>query len=148
MSTERRPRVVSLDSRDIPRGYELETRVEVPAEDGSTTLIHTFHREVDFGESYLTVNHRSRGFEPAETVLIFGRKGPVEGDFRSDETEMLVLRIDGTVQRTEQSVKTWLKADEIRERMREKYRAGIAEGRTPDEIFREISAEDYGSANA
>jgi hypothetical protein len=66
----------------------------------------------------------------------------VDGDFRTDQTEMLILQIDGTVQRTEQTVKTWLKYDAIRDRMREKYRSGMAAGLSPDEIHRRILATD------
>ncbi len=142
------PRIVDLTSRDIPNGYELQTVVEYPREDGSTMLVRQFHREVDLGDTYITLSHSSRGWEPAQTILICGRKGEVDGDFRTDETEMLILHIDGTVQRTEQTVKTWLKSDAIRQRMRDRYRSGLAAGLTPDQIFQQIRAEDYGSANA
>ena len=73
-------------------------------------------------------------------VLVYGRKGEVDGDVRTDETEMLVLRADGTVQRTEQTVKTWMKYDAIRDRLRDKYRSGMAAGLSPDEIFHQIRA--------
>lgn len=134
------PRIVDLASRDIPHGYELESAVELPREGGDTMLVRYFSRELDFGDSYLTLNHWSRGAEPAQTVIIFGKKGEVEGDFRTDETEMLHLRADGSVHRTEQTVKTSLHYDAIRERLRDRYRAGLAAGRTPDEIHREIVA--------
>lgn len=137
------PRILSLASRDVPGGYELETLVEFPCEDGQTLLVRNFCREVDLGDSYVTLNHCSRGWEPAETVLIFGRKGEVDGDFRTDETEMLVLQIDGTVRRTEQTVRTYLKWDAIRERLRAKYREGMAAGLTPDEIHRRIQGDDH-----
>lgn len=145
------PRIVSLASRDVPGGFEIETLVEYPREGGETMLVRNFSREIDLGDSYVTVNHCSRGWEPAETVLIFGRKGEVDGDVRTDETEMLVLRIDGTVRRTEQTVKTNLKWDAVRTRLREKYREGMAAGLTPDEIHRRIQdsgSDPYGSANA
>jgi hypothetical protein len=134
------PRIVDLASRDIPHGYELETVVEYPREDGSRMLVRNFSREIDLGDSYVTLNHWSRGMEPAQTVLVYGRKGEVDGDFRTDETEMLVLRADGTVERTEQTVKTWMKYDAIRDRMRDKYRGGMAAGLSPDEIFQRIRA--------
>jgi hypothetical protein len=134
------PRIVDLTSRDIPHGYELATAVEYPREDGSRMLVRNFSREIDLGDSYLTLNHWSRGTEPAQTVLVFGRKGEVDGDFRTDETEMLVFRTDGTVQRTEQTVKTWMKCDAIRERMRDRYRSGMAAGLSPDEIFQRLRA--------
>jgi hypothetical protein len=136
------PHIVNLTSRDIPNGYELETAVEYPREDGSTLLVRSFYREIDLGDSYITLNHSTRGFEPAQTILVCGKKGEVDGDFRTDQTEMLILQIDGTVQRTEQTVKTWLKYDAIRDRMREKYRSGMAAGLSPDEIHRRILATD------
>jgi hypothetical protein len=142
MNTMSEPHIVNLASRDIPNGYELETAVEYPREDGSTLLVRSFHREIDLGDCYITLNHSTRGFEPAQTILVCGKKGEVDGDFRTDQTEMLILQIDGTVQRTEQTVKTWLKYDAIRDRMREKYRSGMAAGLSPDEIHRRILATD------
>jgi hypothetical protein len=134
------PRIVDLASRDIPHGYELETVVEYPRDDGGKLLVRGFLREVDLGDSYVTLTHSARGSQPAQTILVCGRKGEVDGDFRTDETEMLVLRADGTVQRTEQTVKTWLKYDAIRDRMREKYRSGMQAGLSPDDIFQQIRA--------
>ena len=72
--------------------------------------------------------------------------GDIDGDFRTDETEMLVLRADGTVQRTEQTVKTWLKYDAIRVGLREKYRNGMQAGLTPDDIFQQIRAASSSEA--
>jgi hypothetical protein len=138
-----RPRIVSLTSRDVPGGFELETLVDYPREDGEPLLVRNFSREIDLGDSYVTLNHCSRGWEPAQTVLIFGKKGEVDGDVRTDETEMLVLQIDGTVRRTEQTVKTNLKWDAMRERLRARYREGMAAGLTPDEIHRRIQGDDH-----
>jgi hypothetical protein len=59
---------------------------------------------------------------------------------------MLVLRADGTVQRTEQTVKTWMKYDAIRDGLRERYRSGMAAGLSPDEIFQQIRASHPESA--
>lgn len=134
------PRIVDLVSRDIPHGYELETVVEYPCEDGSKILVRGLLREVDLGDSYVTLTHSSRGSQPAQTILVCGRKGEVDGDFRTDETEMLVLRADGTVQRTEQTVKTWLKYDAIRDGLREKYRNGMRAGLSADDVFQQIRA--------
>jgi hypothetical protein len=135
------PRILKLASRDVPYGYELETVVEYPLEDGSTQLVRGFSREVDLGDTYITLSHTLRGSQPSQTILIFGRKGETEGDFRTDETEMLVLGADGSIQRTEQTVKTWLKYDAIRYGLRDRYRSGMAAGLTPDEIHRRIRAE-------
>ena len=141
MKTNPSPHIVNLASRDIPYGYELESSVEMPQEDGSTMLVRYFCREIDFGDSYVTLNHTSRGSAPAQTILVYGTKGEVEGDFRTDETEMLVLHIDGSIQRTEQTVKTWLKYDAIRDRLRDRYRGGMQAGLSPDEILQRIRAE-------
>jgi hypothetical protein len=61
---------------------------------------------------------------------------------------MVLLRADGTVQCTEQTVKTWIKGEAIRERLRDRYRSGMAAGLTPDEIHQQIVAEHHGNANA
>jgi hypothetical protein len=136
MKSTNLPRVVDMACRDIPHGYELESSVELPGEDGRTTLVRSFYRAIDLGDTYITLSHSSRGGEPAQTILINGRKGEVEGDFRTDETEMLILHIDGTIERTEQTVKTCLKYDLIVDRVREKYRSGLS----AEDIFRQIRA--------
>ena len=141
METTPLPRIVNLVSRDIPYGHELESSVEYAREDGSKMLVKHFDREIDFGDSYVALKHWSRGAEPAQTVLVFGTKGDVEGDFRTDQTEMLVLQTDGTVRRTEQTVKTSLKYDAIRNRLRDRYRSGMAAGLSPDEIHQQIVKE-------
>jgi hypothetical protein len=55
---------------------------------------------------------------------------------------MLILRPDGTVERTEQTVKTWLKAEGIRQRLIEKYRNERKAGLSWEEIFRKMK-QDY-----
>jgi len=132
------PRVVDLACRDIPYGYEINSSVELPLDDGSMLLVRSFYRQIDLGDSYVTMTHSSRGSGPAQTILICGKKGEVDGDFRTDETEMLVLRTDGTVQRTEQTVKTWLKYDTIVDRVREKYRSGLS----AEDIFRRADSDN------
>jgi hypothetical protein len=128
------PRLLDMACRDIPHGYELESSMEMPYENGTTVLVRSFYRQMDLGDSYVTLSHSSRGSAPAQTILVCGKKGEVDGDFRTDETEMLVLEADGTVRRTEQTVKTWLKHDAMMERIREKFRLGLS----PDEIFQRI----------
>jgi hypothetical protein len=132
------PRVVDLACRDIPYGYEANSSVELPRDDGSMVLVRSFYRQIDLGDSYVTLTHSSRGSGPAQTILICGKKGEVDGDFRTDETEMLVLRTDGTVQRTEQTVKTWLKYDTIVDRVREQYRRGVS----AEDIFRRANSDN------
>jgi hypothetical protein len=136
--TIREPKIIELASRDIPHGYELESAVEYTRPDGSTMPVRNFLREIDLGDSYITLSHSSRGWEPAETILVCGAKGEVDGDFRTDQTEMLVLRVDGTVQRTQQTVKTWLKYDAIRDRMRARYRGAHARRNSPADRGREL----------
>jgi hypothetical protein len=130
------PRLLDLSCRDVPHGYELESSVELPLKNGVKMVVRSFLRQIDLGDSYLTLTHSSRGLEPAQTILICGKKGEIDGDFRTDQTEMLVLQSDGTVLRTEQTVKTWLKYDAMIDRVREKYRSGLS----ADEIFRIIRA--------
>ena len=132
------PRVVDLACRDIPYGYEVNSSVELPLDDGSMMLVRSFYRQIDLGDSYVTLTHLSRGSAPAQTILIYGKKGEVDGDFRTDETEMLVLHTDGTVERTEQTVKTWLKYDTIVDRVREKYRRGVS----AEDIFRSANSDN------
>ena len=141
-------RIIELASRDLPHGIEFESAVELPQPDGGTIVARNFTRDLDFGDSYLTINHWARGDQPAQTAIVFGRKGSIDGDFRTDETEMLLLRADGTIRRTEQTVKTWLKGEAIRQTLRDRYRSGMAAGLTPDEVHRQIYAEYQGSANA
>jgi hypothetical protein len=134
---EIRPRVIDLQDRDIPHGYEFESVIEYPGAPGVT---RHFWRELDFGESYMTLYHVSRNFGPAQTMIVSGFKGEIDGDFRTDRTEMLVLRPDGTVRRTQQTVKTWLKYEGIRETLRQTYRSEMRAGLTADEVFQKISA--------
>jgi len=130
-------RLLDMACRDVPQGYELESSVEFTTHAGNKTLVRSFCRQIDLGDSYVRIDHRSRGTDPAQTYIVFGTKGEVDGDFRTDQTEMLALRADGTVQRTEQTVKTWLKYDAILDRMRIKLRSGM----TADEIFRQFRAQ-------
>lgn len=131
------PRLLDLACRDLAHGYELESSVELPLQDGRKMLVRSFYRQIDLGDSYLTLTHSSRGSGPAQTILICGKKGEVDGDFRTDDTEMLLLQPDGTVLHTEQTVKTWLKYDAMIDRVREKYR----NGQSAEDIFRQMRAE-------
>jgi hypothetical protein len=127
--------VLDLQWRDVPNGYELETVVEFARSDGTTALVRQFWQHLDFGESYVTVCHAARGSAPAQTFVVAGQKGEVEGDFRTDRTEMLVMLADGSVKRTEQTVKTWLKGDAMREKVAAWYRDGREAGLTPQQIL-------------
>jgi hypothetical protein len=130
------PQMLDVSCRDLPHGYELESSVEMPLKEGGKMVVRSFLRQIDLGDSYITLTHSSRGSGPSQTILIYGKKGEIDGDFRTDQTEMLVLQADGTVRRTEQTVKTWLKYDAIIDRVRDKYRSGLS----TEEIFRNIRA--------
>jgi hypothetical protein len=69
MKSERVPRIVDLASRDVPGGYELESSVEFPRQGGGTTLVRNFCREIDLGDSCVTLNHWTRGAQPAQTAI-------------------------------------------------------------------------------
>ena len=131
-------RVIDLKDRNIPHGYDFETTIEQTRADGSKTLVRQFFRELDFGGSYLTVNHLSRDSEAAQTFIVSGTKGEVTGDFRTDRTEMVVLHADGTVHRSEQTVKTWMKHETIREKLRATYRNGLRAGLSPDQVYQKL----------
>ena len=132
------PRIIDLKDRDVPNGYELETAIEHTQPDGSIALVRQVFREIDLGDTYLTIDHMSRDREGAQTFLVFGTKGEVAGDFRTDRTEMIELRADGTVRRSEQTVKTWMTHEPIRECLRARYREGMAAGLSPNEVCQEI----------
>jgi hypothetical protein len=106
-------RIVDMQHREIPHGYELESVVEY-TRDGATSQVRHFLREIDLGDSYVTLCHLSRDAEPAQTFVVSGIKGEATGDFRTDRTEMLVLRADGSVQRTPpETVPVWVKLDRL-----------------------------------
>jgi len=68
------PRLLDMSCRDLPSGYELESSVELPLENGSTMVLRSFLRQIDLGDSYVTLTHSSRGSGPAQTILICGKK--------------------------------------------------------------------------
>ena len=135
-------RLVDWKHRDIPNGYEVETAFETTRADGGKALVRRLFREVDLGGSYVILNHLSRDSEAAQTLIVYGAKGEVAGDFRTDSTEMLILQADGTVRRSQQTVKTWLKYEAIRDRLLERYRNGLKAGLSPDEIYQKLRREN------
>jgi hypothetical protein len=132
------PRVINLASRDIPHGHEVEAVVEYTRGDGSKTLVRQFCREVDFGGSYVTLNHVSRDSLPAQTFVVSGTKGEVADGFRTDRTELLVLHADGTMRRTEQTVKTSMHFEGLREKIRNRVRDSLHAGMTPGEAYQDL----------
>ena len=139
-------RIIDMQWRDIPRGFECESAFEMTRADGSKTLVREFWRQIDLGDSYVTLRHAARDSQPAQTFLVTGKKGEIEGDFRTDVTEMLTFGADGSVRRTEQTVKTWLKGDEIRDKARTWYREGREAGLTADEIFQLLRSLESGES--
>ncbi|PWU07500.1 MAG: hypothetical protein C5B51_09930 [Terriglobia bacterium] len=131
-------RILDLQWREAAGGHEFESTIEISRPDGSKSIVREYWREIDLGDSYMTVRHAVRDAAPAQTFFIYGRKGEVQGDFRTDRTEMLTLQTDGSVRRTEQTVKTWLKGDAMRAKIAAWYRDGTEAGLTADEIFRLI----------
>jgi hypothetical protein len=136
------PRLIDLQHREIPHGHEWESVIEYTRPDGTTMLDRRFYREIDLGGSYVFLSHGSRDSQPAETTIVYGEKGEVAGDFRTDHTQMIILKADGGVHRTEQTVKTWLKAPAIREKLMEKYRNDRKAGLSWDQIFQKMRQQD------
>jgi hypothetical protein len=137
------PRLLEIEHREIPHGHEWETVMEYTQPDGGTVLDRRFLREIDLGGAYVFLNHGARGAGPAQTTIVYGKKGEVDGDFRNDRTQMLILKPDGTVERTEQTVKTWLKGEGIRRRLIENYRNQRKVGLSWDEIFQKMRQQDH-----
>ena len=75
----------------------MELEMEMPRPEGGSVVIKQFLRKLDFGEVYTVTVHLTRGNEPAQTILTTGTKGPIEGDYRVDQVEMVLLRADGAV---------------------------------------------------
>lgn len=93
------PRVIERKERDIPHGSEIELAVEFTRVDGRKTLVRTFSRKIDLGDSYVVICHSSRNSEAPLTQILSGTKGAVDGNFRSDQLETVTLLADGTVRR-------------------------------------------------
>lgn len=139
-------RVLDWQQREIPNGFEVEMVLECPQADGSSILDRQFWREVDLGDFYVHLNHRARGAENAQTMIVYGIKGEESGDFRTDRTQLLVLHADGTVERTEQTVKTWTRGDAFRRRAIAKYRELQESGLSPNQIFERFRQEHGGES--
>jgi hypothetical protein len=135
-------RIIDLKDRDIPNGYELESTIEQTGPDGSKTVVRQFFRELDLGDSYLTISHVQRDSEAAQTFVVAGTKGETVDGFRTDQTEMTTLHGDGTVRRSRQTVKTWMNQESIREMLRERYRKGPQAGLSPDQVFRKLQLDN------
>jgi hypothetical protein len=133
-------KVVDLQLRDIPQGMEGEFAVEQTRSDGSKNLMRTFVRKVDWGEFYTVLQHIGSDAQGTRTMIVSGKKGEVEGDWRRDLVEMIELLPDGGVRRhAAQTVPVWVRnpfyeshsTEEVRQRMREMW-SRIPEERRPE----------------
>ena len=93
------PKVVEWKQRDIPHGTEIESEVTFPGSGGAPVRVRMFMRKIDLGDSYVVFTHLCRNSEAAQTFILTGTKGEVEGDRRTDQVENVILRADGTVLR-------------------------------------------------
>ena len=102
------PKILDWQVRDIPHGMEVESAIEFTRDDGSRRQIRSFVRKVDWGDSYTVFNHIAPGSQPAQTMIISGQKGEVDGNWRRDTIEMVALLPDGSAQRfPPQTVPVW-----------------------------------------
>lgn len=88
-------RVLDRQVRDIPNGMEVEAVLEVTQPDGSSSIRHHYVRKVDLGEHYMTIVNQP----PGGTLIVTGKKGRIEGDFRHDEIELVHLQAEGSIKR-------------------------------------------------
>ena len=91
--------LIDFETRDIPHGMEVETAVEFTRTDGSRSLQRGFVRRIDLGDSDVTFLHMASGTGPATTMIVSRKKGHIEGDFRHDEFEFVMLQPDDTAHR-------------------------------------------------
>jgi len=92
-------RLIDLQTHDIPHGMDVETAMEFTRADGSRSLQRAFARKIDLGDSYVVFTHMASGTSPATTMIVSGKKGQIEGDFRHDEIELVMMQPDGTARR-------------------------------------------------
>ncbi len=121
-------KILDLQMRDIPQGMEVETAVEMTRANGSKNLVRTFVRKVDWGDFYTVLQHIGSDAQGTCTMIVSGKKGEVEGDWRRDVVEMIELLPDGGVRRhAAQTIPVWVRnpfheshsMEEVRNRMRE-----------------------------
>ncbi len=87
-------RLVDHKSREVPHGMEIESVMEMTNSDGSKAIHHQLARKIDMGDTYMLIRHSHQG-----TMIMSGKKGRIDGDFRHDELEMLQLLPDGSFKR-------------------------------------------------
>ncbi len=121
-------RLLDLQIRDVPQGMEVETAVEMTQPNGSKNLVRTFVRKVDWGEFYTVFQHIGSEAQGTRTMIVLGKKGEVDGDWRRDLVEMVELLPNGGLrQHAAQTVPVWVRnpfheshsTEEVRSRMRE-----------------------------
>lgn len=124
-------RMVDMQTREIPHGMEVEGTFEVRNPDGTAEVQRRFSRKIDLGDFYMMVHHTAAG-----TMMLTGKKGRIDGDFRHDDLEMIHLKPDGTVQRfPAHTVPVWIKnpfegdGRPLDERMRDYLRSPLFQQR-------------------
>jgi len=130
-------RLIDLQTRDIPHGMEVETAIEYTRADGSRSFMRQFVRKIDLGDSYVMFHHMARGASPATTMIVSGKKGHIDGDFRHDEIELVTLHPDGTAHRLPAiTTPVWIKnpfegvpSDQMLDRMTKWMKAPEAQAR-------------------
>lgn len=146
-------KVVDLQMRDIPQGMEVEVAVEQTRSDGSKNLVRTFVRKVDWGEFYTILQHVGSDAQGTRTMIVSGKKGEVEGDWRRDLVEMIELLPDGGVRRhAAQTVPVSMRnpfyeshsTEEVRQRMREMWSRMPEDSPWRAEIERRMLGFPYG----
>jgi hypothetical protein len=104
------PKLTDLKIRDISHGLETESATEFIGEDGIKRRMRSFVRKVDWGDSYTVFNHVAIDGQPPRTMITWGRKGQIDGDWRRDVIEVVELLADGSAHSyPPQSVPVWLR---------------------------------------
>jgi hypothetical protein len=134
-------RIVDLQMRDIPQGMEVEMAAEKTRSDGSKNLVRSFVRKVDWGKFYTVLQHVGSDAQGTRTMIVSGKKGEVEGDWRHDVVEMIELLPNGDVRRhAPQTVPVWVRNLFYESHSTEEVRARVREwlSRMPDDARAEV----------
>jgi hypothetical protein len=95
------------ERRDADDGPEYIAHLEVTDEAGKTHAAKAFMKRTDHPDNSYTVTHRMSFNDIAGgTLIMSGKKGEVNGDYRIDKMQITVIDDAGTVQRSpEQQVR-------------------------------------------
>ena len=95
------PKVLSYIETAIPHGTEYRAEMEMPDAQGNPIHVKQFMRKIDMGDAYTVLMHMTRGTEPAHVMLTTGIKGNIDGEYRIDQVELVMLGSDGSVTKME-----------------------------------------------